>query len=595
MESIDGDGEFDHGTGSGWMYNVNGDYPGFGASLYELEDGDTVQWRYTTNLGTDLGADNSQWGTEDPDGGGTGADQGTGGQDGTKPPVKLEQLYKDGGSISDWAYSAIGKAAQLGFVQGSNGEFRPKASVTRAEFTKLLVEASGLKQTTAGDSAFKDVAANSWYAPYVNAAYVNGIVEGDGGYFRPYALMTREQMAATIVRALGLTLAEAATGLSDLNLVSEWARKDVQTAAAAGIMSGYGDRFAPKDPVTREMAAVVAMRSYEYLLTHQNAADPAKPQVEAQIAQTAAFLQHSVTNPVVASVGGEWTVLGLSRSGIPVPAGYYAKYEANLVNTVKEKGGKLHNVKYTEYDRVILALTALGGNIHNVAGYDLSAPLADFETVIKQGINGPIFALLALDSGHYDIPVVNGVKTQTTRELLMDFMLNREIAGGGWSLDGAATVPDPDVTAMAVQSLTPYYNSDVKVKQAVDLAIAWLSAAQDENGEFASGGSINSESTAQVVVALAGLGIDPGKDARFIKNGHSAISVLLSYAAGSGGFYHIKPGQSGNGGAEPGMVDLMATDQAMYALVAYDRYLNGLNRLYDMTDVVVQTAAPKAA
>lgn len=55
VQSIAGDGEFDHGSGSGWMYNVNGDYPNFGASKYTLQDGDSLQWRYTTNLGEDLG------------------------------------------------------------------------------------------------------------------------------------------------------------------------------------------------------------------------------------------------------------------------------------------------------------------------------------------------------------------------------------------------------------------------------------------------------------------------------------------------------------------------------------------------------------
>ena len=54
IQSIDGDGEFDHGPGSGWMYSVNGTYPQVGAGLYVLKDGDKIQWRYTTNLGADL-------------------------------------------------------------------------------------------------------------------------------------------------------------------------------------------------------------------------------------------------------------------------------------------------------------------------------------------------------------------------------------------------------------------------------------------------------------------------------------------------------------------------------------------------------------
>ncbi|MEA4962946.1 leucine-rich repeat protein, partial [Lutispora sp.] len=57
IQSIAGDGEFDHGSGSGWMYNVNGWYPDHGVSLYKLNDGDVVAFRYTCDLGADIGAD----------------------------------------------------------------------------------------------------------------------------------------------------------------------------------------------------------------------------------------------------------------------------------------------------------------------------------------------------------------------------------------------------------------------------------------------------------------------------------------------------------------------------------------------------------
>ena len=47
--------EFDCGKNSGWMYSVNGEYPNYGASSYNLKDGDKVEWRYTCNLGSDVG------------------------------------------------------------------------------------------------------------------------------------------------------------------------------------------------------------------------------------------------------------------------------------------------------------------------------------------------------------------------------------------------------------------------------------------------------------------------------------------------------------------------------------------------------------
>lgn len=59
VSHINSIGEFDFGeSGSGWMYNVNGTYPNFGCdnSRSVLNDGDVIQWRYTLNLGKDLGA-----------------------------------------------------------------------------------------------------------------------------------------------------------------------------------------------------------------------------------------------------------------------------------------------------------------------------------------------------------------------------------------------------------------------------------------------------------------------------------------------------------------------------------------------------------
>ena len=50
--------EFDCGSMSGWMYRVNGWYPNYGCSRYQLQQGDTVEWRYTCDLGNDVGGRN---------------------------------------------------------------------------------------------------------------------------------------------------------------------------------------------------------------------------------------------------------------------------------------------------------------------------------------------------------------------------------------------------------------------------------------------------------------------------------------------------------------------------------------------------------
>ncbi|WP_313637038.1 S-layer homology domain-containing protein, partial [Paenibacillus sp.] len=598
VESIAGDGEFDHGSGSGWMYNMNGYYPGYGASQYTLNPGDSIQWRYTTDLGEDINAGMPTSTLPKPSG--TPAPGGAvGGGDPNASPAPVEtpkvpnqntndikQLYKDADKISPWAYSAIETATVKGYIQGNNGQVNPKDHITRAEFTKILVSALELDIKSDKGITYKDVALGDWFYPYVNAAHKAGLITGFNNEFKPNDKITRDQMAAIIVRALSIPATKPGTAIKDINTASAWAKADVETIVATGLMLGDNNQFKPKEFVTREMAAVVATRSHDYKsgnkVVSPNIQNTA---VTPYIENTAAFLQKTVTNPVISTIGGDWTVFGLARSGVKVPDSYYAKYYANVEATLKEKSGKLHSVKYTEYDRVILALSSIGKNIDKVAGYNLLEPLADFDTLIKQGINGPVFALIALDSNHYEIPVVKNVKTQTTREMLIDFILGREINGGGWALGSNAAAADPDITGMVIQGLTPYYKTNAKVKAAVDRGIAWLSKTQTADGGFASWESTNSESIAQVIVALTGLGIDPHKDSRFIKNGHSVVDALLGFAAPEGGFYHVKQGGVGNGGAKPGEVDLMATDQAMYALVAYDRYVKGQTHLYDMTDV----------
>ena len=99
-------------------------------------------------------------------------------------------------------------------------------------------------------------------------------------------------------------------------------------------------------------------------------------------------------------------------------------------------------------------MTAIGKDPQNVAGFDLLLPLGDFDETVSQGVNGAIFALLALDSRNYEIPVNPEADTQATREFMCEEILRREIPTGGWALTGGE--PDADVTAMALQALAKY-------------------------------------------------------------------------------------------------------------------------------------------
>ena len=147
-------------------------------------------------------------------------------------------------------------------------------------------------------------------------------------------------------------------------------------------------------------------------------------------------------------------------------------------------------------------------------------------------------------------------------------------------MNGAAA--DPDVTAMVLQALAAY-RGEAAVAAAVSRGVDTLSAMQNGDGGFTSWGSANAESVAQVIVACTALGIDPDTDSRFVKDGGSAVDALLTfYDAGAAAFRH-----KASGG-----VDSLATEQAVYALVAVSRFQRGQSGLYQETDApTVETPA----
>ena len=217
----------------------------------------------------------------------------------------------------------------------------------------------------------------------------------------------------------------------------------------------------------------------------------------------------------------------------------------------------------------------MGVDPTSVNGYNLLEPLSDMTYIIKQGINGTVWALLAFDSHSYEIPACQNTANQATRENIIKVISNAQHADGGWAYGGLSS--DVDMTAMALQALAPYYGRDgfEDATAAVDKAINWLSFAQDENGAFSTGGLVTSESISQVIIALTTLGIDVDSDARFVKNGKSAMDALMTFKV-KGGFKHISSETSKNN---------LGTTQGYTALVAYQRAKNGESGIYDMNDV----------
>lgn len=446
-------GEFDAGTGSGWMITLNGWFIDKSTAAFTVSDGDVIQWKYTCQVGKDIGD----------------------------------------------TYS------------GGNGSNQTEANKIKSveELIKALPDEITEKDRTAVQRAVD--------------AYD------------------------------GLTDAQKAKVDATLRKKLENARKILEE----------------KQPDTSNSGGTDVTPSTTKAMTVTNEAG----EEENAFSVTGNYLA-TLGTPTVNSIGGEWMVIGLARSGYEVPEDYYDNVIAFVQENINEKQ-QLHPAKSTENSRLILALTAIGKDVTAVDGHNLLMGLTDMAYLQKQGINGPIWALIAFDSGNYPIPEGN-----VTRETLIETILAAQLDDGGWALTGE--VSDPDMTGMALQALASYYEKDDLVKAAVDKALAALSQMQAEDGSFASIDGPSSESIAQVIVALTALGIDPDQDVRFVKNGNSAWDALLSYYIPGGGFRHVPDGE----------LDGMSTEQGYYAMVSYYRMLEGKTALYDMTDRIDRGGDP---
>ena len=332
--------------------------------------------------------------------------------------------------------------------------------------------------------------------------------------------------------------------------------------------------------VSSPASATVTVAAAETPETPREAQD-----VSTVLNATMAKLAATVTAPAFGTNAGEWTVLGLARGGYYTKDNaYFTDYYNRIVETVNTTSasvnlnGALHKSKSTENSRLIVALSAIGKDATAVGNWDLVEAYSanGFSWIKKQGINGTIWALIALDSNNYT------TTDATIRQQCVDSILSLQHDDGGWSLMANKTyASDPDVTGMALTALYPYRNQP-EVAAAAEEAFACLSAMQHDNGTFASGGAECSESCAWVIVSTTMWGINPDTDSRFIKNGKSVVDGLLAhYLPESATFQHIIGAGS----------NAMATDQSCYALVAYDRFINNKAALYDYSDVTFDAAA----
>lgn len=158
---------------------------------------------------------------------------------------------------------SITRLVQIGSVTGyPDGTFRPDQFITRAEFSTILVRALSLGQVD--EATFQDMVGH-WAQRYVAAAAAYGIVTGyPDGSFNPDAFITRDEIAAIIIRAFDFQEPNTNKQFMDEDAISEWARRALYTVIENGIIMVHEDGYvAPSAYTTRAEAVNVIVRALE--------------------------------------------------------------------------------------------------------------------------------------------------------------------------------------------------------------------------------------------------------------------------------------------------------------------------------------------
>ncbi|MGO4541325.1 choice-of-anchor I family protein [Paenibacillus sp. 2TAB19] len=183
-------------------------------------------------------------------------------------------------AASHWAKPAIDSLASKLIVSGvDENHFAPNKSITRAEFTAIIVRSLGLNEAAAG-SSFSDVSASKWYAGAIQTAVQAGVISGyDDGTFRPELTITRQEMASILMKAVryadantAATIAAKAESLNPLSAIKDagsiaaWAKTAAAEALAAGIVEGKAaGTFAPAAKATRAEAVTMLQRTLKQI------------------------------------------------------------------------------------------------------------------------------------------------------------------------------------------------------------------------------------------------------------------------------------------------------------------------------------------
>lgn len=322
--------------------------------------------------------------------------------------------------------------------------------------------------------------------------------------------------------------------------------------------------------------------AFSLLIVPVNAAQ--KTDVSAMVANTSAGLSALGAKPGKLLAQGEefpagtsvcdWVAMALALTGSQEDFDAYSEALQSYVETAYARDGGLEKVKSTTYHRIALLVLALGGDPAafgtkpDGSAIDLIADgtyAFAGESVGLQGLNGWIYALLALDASGVEVPQ----NAKFTREEMVQAIVTAQEPDGGFGLTAGKS--DVDITAMALQALAPYAG---EYSETVEAALEFLSGSMDENCRYSSYGTESAESSAQVILALCALGIDPEADSRFSRGEGSVLSGLEAFRQPDGTYGHTPEDGEGN---------YLATAQTLLALKALENLRSGKGWIFDFT------------
>lgn len=243
--------------------------------------------------------------------------------------------------------------------------------------------------------------------------------------------------------------------------------------------------------------------------------------------------------------GDEWLIYALLQRKEEISSTVLEQYYQSVA--AKAKAWRIP--KPTDVERTALALARMGKDITDVDGVNLAALIYNSDR-LADGSNEVIYALLALDAADIAIPA----DAKWNREAMISEILSYQSANGGFGLTNNKSA-SADMTAMALQALANYQNRP-QVQTAIASALEYLKTQQQD--DFGYG---NAESTAQVLLALTSLGIDPtSKEVGFGTPNFNLITNLMGYQKEDGGFSHLATDKKSQE---------MSTGQVLQALDAY--------------------------